>query len=147
MPINSHYNIASRVNVNNTKAFTLIEVLLASVLGAMIALAGIAAYQTVAQARRNLAFNSEVMAHGRYALNMIRDDLASQYRGKSADDMKLVGIVGEKSNKTLDRLIFHITADDMGNDNDLQGDIYEVEYGLSVNDHDKELYLGRRIAP
>ncbi|MCF7957744.1 MAG: prepilin-type N-terminal cleavage/methylation domain-containing protein [Phycisphaerae bacterium] len=133
--------------VKHRRAFTLVEILLASVLGAMVAAAGVAAYRSVNHARGDLAFSSEVMAHGRYGLSMMRDDLASQFRPRVPGEMKLVGITSNTEEKALDRLVIYVTADPMGPGDDLQGDIYEVEYGLSLNEETRELYLGRRIAP
>ena len=141
MAINSH---------RSKKAFTLVEVLLASTLAAIVAAAGLATYRSVSESRQILGYTSEVNAHARYALNMIRTDLANMYRGTLPDEMRLKGITAERDGRNLDRLILYVISNEkvaLSDNPAPQGDIFEVEYGLSPSPQKSQLFLGRRLAP
>jgi type II secretion system protein J len=129
------------------KAFTLIEVLLATAIGAMVIIAALAAFRSVNQMRQQLHYYSEAMSHGRYALNQIRDDLANFYRDGRAGQMRLVGIKADHENMPVDRLIIYATNDEKIFSGENMNDLYEVEYSLSRDGDKGGYFFSRRYGP
>jgi len=129
------------------RAFTLIEVLLATAIGAMIIIAALAAFRSVNQMRQQLRYYSEAMSHGRYALNRIRDDLANFYRDGNAGQMRLVGVKADQENAPTDRLIIYATNDEKIFSGEGMNDLYEVEYSLSRDGEKGGYFFSRRYGP
>jgi len=129
------------------KAFTLIELLLATAIGAMVIIAALAAFRSVNQMRRQLHYYSEAMSHGRYALNQIRNDLANFYRDGRAGQMRLVGIKADQEDKPMDRLIIYATNDEKIFSGESMNDLYEVEYGLNRDNEKGGYFFSRRYGP
>ena len=80
----------------NTRAFTLVEVLLATLISAMVAVIAFATFRHVTQNRQTLEYYGDIMAHGRYALNLIRNDLANIRRSEEPTYMLIEGTKSER---------------------------------------------------
>jgi hypothetical protein len=129
------------------KAFTLIELLLATAIGAMVIIAALAAFRSVNQMRQQLHYYSEAMSHGRYALNQIRNDLANFYRDGRAGQMRLVGIKSDQQDRPMDRLIIYTTNEEKIFSGESMNDLYEVEYGLGRDNEKGGYFFSRRYGP
>jgi prepilin-type N-terminal cleavage/methylation domain-containing protein len=127
--------------------FTLIEVLLATVIGAMVMVAALAAFCSVNQMRQQLRYYSEVTGHGRYAINQIRNDLANFYRDNRSGQMRLVGIKAEEESRPADRLIIYAINQEKSFSGESVNDLYEVEYGFSRDEKQGEYFFSRRYGP
>lgn len=133
-----------KITNRNERGFTLIEVLLATIIGALVVIVALAAFRSVTQNEQMLEHYALVMAHGRYALNQIRDDLANIYRDEDAKRVRFQGIKGEAPDKAADRLIMYVVSEKKVHLANREGDVYEVEYGISESRETGIAYLGRR---
>ena len=129
------------------KGFTLLEVLLATVVGTLVLVVAFMTYRSVATGRELSGYYSEMMAQGRYALGQFRDDLANFYRCRDVSRMRLVGTKGVKQ-QDADRLKLYVVSDRKVGSETAEGEVYEVEYGLSQIDSEHESqFLLRRCGP
>ena len=113
------------------RGFTLVEVLAATLLGAMVILAAVAALRTVAKSRTRANAHSELSGNGRYALGQMRDDLANTYRGGESTTLRFVGQQHGSSGPGSGRLLFQAVLSEAQDASQDAGDLYELEYGLS----------------
>ena len=127
-------------------AFTLVELLVATVIGVLVVVVAIATFRSVSRSRETARYYSEMMAQGRYALDQIRDDLANFYRSAEPQQMRLVGIKGGTIEQPADRLIIYAVQDRPIKEKPGESDIYEVEYGLTINKKSPYRMLARRCA-
>jgi type II secretion system protein J len=129
--------------------FTLVELLIATVIGALVVVVAIATFRSVSRSRETARYYSDVMAQGRYALDQIRDDLANFYRSSDPEQMRLTGIKGGTIEQPADRLIMCVVSDRPLKSRIGESGIYEVEYGLSLselNGENPQGILARRCA-
>ncbi|MBN1764510.1 MAG: prepilin-type N-terminal cleavage/methylation domain-containing protein [Sedimentisphaerales bacterium] len=126
------------------RGFTLVEILLAAILGALVVVVALAMFNRVSQSRSMMTYYSEVGAHGRYGLNRIRTDIANFYRNVEPDKMKLEGIKAVRDGFAADRLIMYVVSDEQERAGEPESDIYEVEYRLCRDRSNNKLFLGRR---
>ena len=125
MPNNKH---------NHPTAFTLVEVLLATVVGALVLAVAVAAYTGLTRSRDRIERASETLTAGRYAMQQIRNDLANLYRSADPARTRFVGIPGGSADDPADRIIVYVVRDRPVNDQNVNREIFEVEYGLVIND-------------
>lgn len=116
------------MNSSSKKGFTLIEIVVASVLGALIAVTAVAALRGVTVSREKLNTISNASAEIRYAANMIRTDLENVYRDRSASRMKLVGMTDENLSMPASRVTFYAVSSAKARPQLPEGDVYEFEY-------------------
>ncbi|MCK5269814.1 MAG: prepilin-type N-terminal cleavage/methylation domain-containing protein [Sedimentisphaerales bacterium] len=124
--------------------FTLVEILLATIIGAMITVAAFAVFRSVTGNRDTLEYYAKIMANGRYALNLIRDDLANFYRAEDPEMMRLRGVKRDVEGKSADRLIIYVVSEQKVRKAAQEGDVYEVEYGISEDTEKGISFLARR---
>ena len=127
------------------KGFTLLEVMVASVIGAFIALVSVGALRAVTAGRAMVNTNIDAADELRYAVELIRSDLANVYRDSSADAMKFVGAFAESDENMTTSLTMRIVSLANARRSEPEGDIHEVHYYLR-EDEDKSVLM-RRIYP
>jgi len=127
--------------------FTLVEALLATIIGALVVVVAFATFRSVNRNRAMLYHYEEVMAHGRYALRRIRLDLANFYLGENAAERRFRGVKGQIDGRPADRMTLFVISDRKVHPQQKEGDLYEVEYGISENPDTGILFLSRRCAP
>lgn len=125
--------------------FTLVEVLLATVVGSLVIVSSLLMFRSVLRSREALGYASRAGANGRCAMNRIRNDLANVYRGRDRMHMRFVGTKAGVAKKGLCRLSLTIVGNGYSLADDYTGDIFEVEYGL-IGSGDVSV-LGRRCSP
>jgi general secretion pathway protein J len=125
--------------------FTLFEVVVASVIGAFIAMTAVAALRGVTISREKLAAIDAGASESRYAANMIRTDLENIYRDRSTSRMKLVGSVEESGAASSSRIIFYAVSTAKARAELPEGDVYEVEYFVMPGE--QKSTLCRRLWP
>jgi len=130
---------------STNKGFTLIEVMLASVLGVFVALVAVGTLRTVAGGREKLDVHSSISAEVRFAANTIRRDLQHVYRDSVAENMKFAGTFEETNYGSVTSLVFYAINQTKARANEPEADVYEVEY-FQVRDA-KGSALMRRIWP
>jgi general secretion pathway protein J len=133
------------MNSSSKKGFTLIEIVVASVLGALIAVTAVAALRGVTVSREKLNRISNASAEIRYAANMIRTDLENVYRDRSASRMKLVGMTDENLSIAASRVTFYAVSSAKARPQLPEGDVYEIEY--FVMSGTSQTALCRRVWP
>jgi len=130
----------------NRSAFTLVELLLATLIGTLVILVALAAFRSVIVSRQAVQNHTEVIANGRIAMRQIREDLSNFYRSPVPGVMRLVGEQHFMASQSADTLRFYAVSDRMLPERDEQGDVYEVEYGIYTDEKTQTRYLGRRCA-
>jgi len=126
--------------------FTLLELLLATVVGTLVIVVALGSLRQVSHSRAEAQYYSDISAHGRYALNRIRDDLANFYRSLNPEKMRLLGAEGGTETEATDRLRVQVVQEGWihGKPSEGLSDIYEVEYGLCEDLAEGGTFLGRR---
>jgi prepilin-type N-terminal cleavage/methylation domain-containing protein len=123
--------------------FTLVELLLAIMVGSMVAVTGLWTFRSVTQDRAMLQYYSDMAAEGRFALNQMRADLANFYRSDVAERMWLAGTDG-RTRIESNRLSLRVVSDRAECRGEHEGDVYEVEYSIKVGTAQEGYLLLRR---
>jgi general secretion pathway protein J len=124
--------------------FTLVEALVASTIGAFIALVSVGTLRTITNSAERVEDNIKVAAEVRFASNMITRDLLNLYRDQNIRNMKFVAMFDE-SGGGGSILTFHTVGRAKARMDQPEGDVYEVEYGL-IKDKEKSALI-RRLWP
>ena len=125
--------------------FTLVEVLVASMIGAFVALVAVGTLKAISRSAEMVDNSVSAAAEVRFASNMIARDLANLYRDEKAENMRLVGGVIESSEDPGSWLTLYSLGRVKARIDQPEGDVYEVEYSL-LKDGAKSV-LRRRLWP
>ena len=124
--------------------FTLVEFLLAMLLGVLVVVVSLAVFRNVTRNRQMIQDTSELIGQGRYGLNHIRRDLANFHHSADAGQMRLVGVRRESVEGRRDRLLIRVESGDRARREETGMGVYEVEYGLVKREGTEEIFLARR---
>ncbi len=127
------------------KGFTLLEVMVASVIGAFIALVSVGALRAVTAGREMVNTNIAAADELRYAVELIRSDLANVYRDGSANAMKFVGTFADTDDNMMTSLTMRIVSIANTRRSQPEGDVHEVHYYL-MEEQGKSVLM-RRLYP
>ncbi len=127
------------------KGFTLVEVLVASTIGAFITLVAVGSLRAITASGEMVENNISTAAEVRFASNMIANDLVNIYRDKNNDNYKFVGLAEESTQGNISYLIFYTVNRAKARIDQPEGDVYEVEYYL-LKDEEQSLLM-RRLWP
>ena len=133
-----------RIRLRKT-GFTLLEVLVASVIGAFIALVAVGTLRSVTLGRARLNRITIAADELRFAANIIQNDLTNLYRDSDSDAVVLVGIAGNADDGVLPSLRMRVISAVKARKRQPEGDVYEVEYVLEKGED--SLVLLRRLCP
>jgi len=122
----------------------LVEALVASTIGAFIALVAVGTLRTITTSAEIVNENIEAAAEVRFASNMISRDLVNLYREQNFRNMKLVGAINE-SDENSSVLTFYTVGRAKARVDQPEADVYEVEYFLKKIEEKSDLY--RRLWP
>ncbi|MHC4153397.1 MAG: type II secretion system protein GspJ [Planctomycetota bacterium] len=126
--------------------FTLVEVMVASVIGAFIALVAVGALRSISASTERIDTIVSVAAEARFAANMVSRDLVNIYRAPNMKSMKLVGGVDRSLVGGRDSwLTLYTVGRAKARIDQPEGDVYEVEYYLE-RDEEKSVLM-RRLWP
>ena len=131
-----------RCRADRAEGFTLIEVMVAAVIGAFVALVGVGTLRAITSGREKLDDHLAATAQLRFVTNMLRRDLANLYRDAS---VKLEGMVDAQGSAPSTRLVFHTINRSKARPNGIESDFYEVEY-LLVQEGEQPVLM-RRLWP
>jgi len=125
--------------------FTLVELIVASMIGAFVALVAVGTLKAISDSAEVIEQGSETAAQVRFASKMLSTDLTNLYRDVNSKDCTLIGLVEETESGGASRLIFNTVGRAKARAAQPEGDVYEVEYYL-LNEEDNSV-LFRRLWP
>jgi len=125
--------------------FTLVEVMVASTIGAFIMLVAVGTLKAITASAELVENNISTAAEVRFASNMLKRDLVNFYRDEKIENTKLIGTSGESGQEDTSYLVFYTVSRAKARTDQPEGDIYEVEYYL-MKDEEKSLLM-RRMWP
>jgi general secretion pathway protein J len=125
--------------------FTLVEVLLASMIGAFVVLVAVGTLRAISASAEMLENNISTSSEARFASKMIARDLMNLYRDKSIKMSRLVGLAEETNEGLVSCLSFYVVGRTKARIEEPEGDVYEVEYYL-LKKEDKRALM-RRLWP
>jgi len=125
--------------------FTLIEVMVASTIGAFIMLVAVGSLRAITASTERVDRSISTAAEVRFASNMLTRDLINFYRDENIENTKLIGTFTELGEGSTSYLVFYTVGRAKARIDQPEGDIYEVEYYLTM-DEDKSLLM-RRLWP
>ena len=127
------------------KGFTLLEVMVASVIGSFVALVAVGALRTVIVGKETVNGNIAAADELRFAAESIRSDLSNLYRDKDARSRKLVGAIEGSGFSAVTSVTMRITSSAKARVESIEGDVYEVQYFLQLDD--ERSALAKRLCP
>jgi general secretion pathway protein J len=125
--------------------FTLVEVLVASTIGAFVALVAVGTLRAITASSEMVNYHVNAAAEVRFAANMITRDLVNLYRDENIRNTKLIGTVEESEQGITSYLIFYTISRAKARIGQPEGDVYEVEYYL-LKEEEQSVLL-RRLWP
>jgi type II secretion system protein J len=125
--------------------FTLVEVLVASMIGAFVALVAVGTLRTISASAEMVDNNVCTAAEVRFASKMVARDLMNLYRDKDVDSMRLIGGIDESVDGAVSWLVLYTVGGVKARIDRPEGDVYEVEYYLLRDDEKSSLM--RRLWP
>ena len=125
--------------------FTLVEVIIASTIGAFISLVAVGTLKAVISSNVLLDNNVNAASEVTFASNLIEKDLINIYRDDAIENMKLIGTVEDLADYSTSVITFYTVNRTKARYDQPEGDIYEVEYYLVKNEDSSSLM--RRLWP
>ena len=125
--------------------FTLVEVMVASTIGAFVILVAVGALKAITTSNEMVENNINAAAEVRFASNMLARDLVNLYRDANIENTKLIGTVVESGQDNISYLVFYTINRMKARADQPEGDLYEVEYYL-IKDEEKSALM-RRLWP
>ncbi len=119
--------------------------MVASTIGAFVALVAVGTLKTVIASSDMLDTAVDTAAEVRFASNMIRRDLVNMYNDPNYANTKLIGTVEDSSEYSTSYLVFYTLNRTKARPYEPEGDLYEVEYYLVQNEETSSLM--RRLWP
>jgi general secretion pathway protein J len=131
--------------LKTANGFTLLEVLVASAIGAFIAVISVSFLRSAIAGREFIEENIAVADEVRYATNLLKTDFANLYRDVNKSKIVFEGLVDETETGFAANLKMHVISCSKARADAFEGDIYEVQYSLMQN-QDKSVLM-RRLCP
>jgi len=125
--------------------FTLVEVLLASMIGAFVALVAVGTLRAISASAEMIENNISTSSEARFASKVIARDLLNLYRDTDLEKAKLVGLAQETGGDVVSCLSFYTVGRTKARMDQPEGDVYEVEYYLLKEQENRALM--RRMWP
>jgi type II secretion system protein J len=127
------------------KGFTLVEIMIASLLGSFIMLVAVGALRAITATSERMSGVVDTASEVRFAAKEIETDLINFYRDSNSLYHKLVGEIEETPEGNLASITFYTVGRTKARFDQPEGDIYEVEYYLLKDNGQSR--LERRLWP
>ncbi len=131
--------------LKNKTGFTLIEVMIASTIGAFISLVAVGTLKAVIFSNDMVGQNIESSSEIRFAANLIEKDLINFYNPANFTDTLMVGSYEELAEYNTALITFYTVNRTKARYDQPESDIYEVEYYLEKKGDESALV--RRFRP
>jgi type II secretion system protein J len=131
--------------MKHREGFTLLEVLVASVIGAFISLVAVSTLRAVSAGRVRIDENIIAADELRYAAEIIGNDLANLYRDHDVRNMRLIGLTSEATKPASSNLTIRVVSPIKARYQQTEGHLYDVQYSLLQKDG--QSLLTRRKVP
>ena len=125
--------------------FTLVEVLVATTIGAFIALVAVATLKAVTTSSEIVQSSVSTAAELRFASRTISRDLVNMYRPKNKNDTRIFGLAEDAGGANNSYMVFYAMSRTKARRQEPEGDVYEVEYYLLAEE--ERSVLMRRFWP
>lgn len=125
--------------------FTLVEILAAAVITALIAFTAVGALHVIIASREKVDHHLAAMSEIRFAADRIRADLLNLYRSTDQNSIRFIGDTDTGELGLNSDLIFHTVHTAAARPGRPEGDVYEVEYFLQSDS--RRTVLMRRLDP
>ena len=125
--------------------FTLVEVLVATTIGAFIALVAVATLKAVTTSSEIVQSSVSTAAELRFASRTISRDLVNMYRPKNKNDTRIFGLAEDADGANNSYMVFYAMSRTKARRQEPEGDVYEVEYYLLAEE--ERSVLMRRFWP
>jgi len=130
---------------SKNRGFTLVEVLLASMIGAFVAVVAVGALRAISAGAEMVDSNARAAAEIRFACDMVATDLLNIYRDPEVKNMRLIGGLDRSGDRLGSWLVLYTVGRVKARAGQPEGDVYEVEY-FARRDSEKSV-LCRRLWP
>ncbi len=127
------------------QAFTLVELMVASVIGLFVALVAVGSLRAVSDSAKTLEEYSHATEQLRFAAETLRRDLLNIYRESNSAYTRFAATVDLYEDSVSSRLLFYTTSRKQARPGEPEGDVYEVEYFLVQGEERSALM--RRVWP
>ncbi len=134
-----------KIRGKKCEGFTLLEVMIASVMGAFIALVALSSLRMVTAAKELVSKNSSVSDELTFAARRIRTDLANLYRDSDINSVKFVGTIEQDASGPVKNIVFRTVSMTKARAAAIESDVYEVQYFLRRDGEGS--VLARRYCP
>jgi len=125
--------------------FTLVEIIVASIIGVFVAMVAVGALRTISASAEMIDNNIDAAAEVRFASKIIATDLVNLYRDRNPKNTRFIGTVEQTEYGRVSRLTFYTVGRIKARAGQPEGDVYEVEYYL-INDGQRRALM-RRLWP
>lgn len=127
------------------RAFTLLEVLLATTIGVLIAAGAAGVFRSIVLGREKAQQHVDAAAPLRVAADQLRQDLHNLCRSSQTNQSRFVGSTDRTEHGFASRLVFYTISSRKARPEKPEADIYEVEYFLQQTE-DRSVLM-RRLWP
>jgi type II secretion system protein J len=124
---------------SRNSGFTLVEALVASVIGAFVAAVAVGTLRSISTSAEMVDTNVNAAAEVRFAADTIARDLMNFYRDSDGGQMRFFGASEGSTVRTFSYLTFYTVGRAKARYDYPEGDVYEVEYSLVRDDQDSVL--------
>ena len=130
---------------HHNRAFTLVEVLVASSIASFVTLVAMGTLHALSQSSAKIQAHCDTVSELRYASSVLSRDLSNLYFDADPKNTKLVYGVQQETQTTEPILTFYMISHDKARSSQPEADLYEVEYYLTQT-QDKSVLM-RRVWP
>jgi len=131
--------------LKDKKGFTLVELMIATMLSSFIMLVAVGALRAITATSERIGGTIDTASEVRYAARTIGTDLMNIYRDSNSLNRRLIGRNEQIAEGINTSLILYTIGRTKARFDQPEGDLYEVEYYLVKNEEQSKLY--RRLWP